>query len=378
MKTRAFVQLAAGLLVAAAARPASADQVVIAGQYPLSGPMASYSGPFLREGTEIAMKRIDETQMLGKDRTLKVVMEDNAGDRNQAISLMNRFATSDNATAVLGVYGSYLSLPTAPVANELKVPFLAIAASPAIVQAGPWSFILIEQPDSSMKIEAQFAAERLKVRSAAMVFDRANDASVRLKDAFAKYFKERGGAIVSEDGISAQDTNFAPIATKIASEKIDLLFLESVPSVAANFLVQVRQAGLDPSVKLMASGQVSSPVFRDIAGAAAEGIYYAADYVADMPAAENRYFVDAYRKRNNNKDPDQNAAWAYTGMLLLAHAIHDAGPGADRTKVRDALAKLKDVDTPLGAGKFSYDQERMPVFDLVMLQVVNGAQQLVK
>jgi len=365
------------LLVALAASPASADEVVIATQYPLSGPMASYSGPFLKEGTEIAIKRINETEMLGKGRTLKVLIEDNASDRNQAISLMSRFATSDNALAVLGVYGSTLSLPAAPVANELKIPFLAIAASPAIVQAGPWSFILIEQPDASMKIEAQFAAERMKAKNAALVFDRANDASVRLKDAFAKYFKERGGTVVSEDGISAQDTNFAPIATKIVNEKIDLLYLESVPSVAGNFLVQVKQAGLDPSIKLIASGQVSSPVFRDIAGAAAEGILYAADYVADMPAEENKYFVDAYRKRNN-KEPDQNAAWAYTGMLLLAHAIHDAGPGADRAKVRDAIAKLQNIDTPLGAGKYSYDQERMPVFDLIMLQIVKGAVQLVK
>jgi branched-chain amino acid transport system substrate-binding protein len=376
MKTKSLLGLSLGFFLAATLS-VQAEEIVIAAQYPLSGPMASYSGPFLREGTEIAIQRINEAHLLGEGRTLKVIIEDNAGDRNQAISLMNRFATSDNALAVLGVYGSYLSLPAAPVANDLKIPFLAIAASPAIVQAGPWSFILIEQPDSSMKIEAQFAADRLKVKSAALVFDRANDASVRLKDSFAKFFKERGGAVVSEDGISAQDTNFAPIATKIVSEKIDVLYIESVPSVAGNFLVQVKQAGLDPNVKLIASGQVSSPVFRDIAGAAAEGILYAADYVADMPADENKYFVNAYRKRTN-KDPDQNAAWAYTGMLLLAHAIHDAGPGADRAKVRDAMAKLTNVDVPLGAGKYSYDQERMPLFDLIMLQVVKGVPQLVK
>jgi branched-chain amino acid transport system substrate-binding protein len=376
MKVVQTVALSLGLFLVAAL-PLRAEEVVIAAQYPLSGPMASYSGPFLREGTEIAIQRINETKMLGEGRTLKVIIEDNAGDRNQAISLMNRFATSDNALAVLGVYGSYLSLPTAPVANELKIPFLAIAASPAIVQAGPWSFILIEQPDSSMKVLADFAANKLKVKNAALVFDRANDASVRLKNAFAQFFKEHGGAVVSEDGISAQDTNFAPIATKIASEKIDVLYIESVPSVAGNFLVQVRQAGLDPSIKLIASGQVSSPVFRDIAGAAADGILYPADYDAGMPAEENKYFVEAYKKRTG-KEPDQNAAWAYTGMVLLAHAIHDAGPGADRAKVRDALAKLKDVDTPLGAGKFSYDQDRMPLFGLIMLQVMNGKQELVK
>src|SRR3974390_1382221 len=117
MKVLRALASSLGLLLVAGAS-VRAEEVTIAAQYPLSGAMASYSGPFLREGTEIAIQRINETQMLGPGRTLKVIMEDNAGDRNQAISLMNRFATSDNALAVLGVYGSYLSLPTAPVANE--------------------------------------------------------------------------------------------------------------------------------------------------------------------------------------------------------------------------------------------------------------------
>ncbi len=95
-------------------------------------------------------------------------MEDNAGDRNQAISLMNRFATSDNVLAVLGVYGSFLSLPVAPVANELKTPLLAIAVSPAIAAAGPWSFTLLEQPQYAMDPLAALAVDRLKVKNVAL------------------------------------------------------------------------------------------------------------------------------------------------------------------------------------------------------------------
>jgi ABC-type branched-subunit amino acid transport system substrate-binding protein len=156
-----------------------------------------------------------------------------------------------------------------------------------------------------------------------------------------------------------------------------VLFIKSVPSVAGNFVVQVRQAGLDASVKLIASVQVSSPVFRDIAGRAAEGIVYASDYDPDTPSEENKYFAEAYRRRNHS-DPDHNAAWAYTGLLLLVHAIRDGGPGVDRAKVRDALANLKNIDTPLGAGSFSFDQNRMPDFQLIMLQVVNRKEELVK
>jgi len=357
---------AASVLASVAAR---ADDVVIGAQYPLSGPMASYSGPFLREGTELALARINRDHLLGPGRTLKVALEDNAGDRNQAISLMSRFANS-KAVAVLGVYGSFLSLPAAPVANDLKMPLLAIAVSDAISQAGPWSFSMLEPADISMNVLAKYAVDRLHIKNVALVYDRANDASVRMRDAFANDIKADGVNIVSVDGITAQDTNFEPIATKVVNEKIDGLFFESVPSVAANFVIQVRQAGLDPGVRMLTSGQIGAPVFFSIAGTASEGIYYAVDYLLDLANDDNTSFVAAYRDRYH-KDPDQNAAWGYAGTMLLARAIKDAGPGANRAKVRDALAALRNVPTVLGAGRFSF-RNRTGYYPSVVVQVVKG------
>jgi branched-chain amino acid transport system substrate-binding protein len=350
---------------------AVADEVIIGAQFPLSGPMASYSGPFLRQGAEIARDRIQSEQLLGPGRTLKLLMEDNAGDRNQAISLMNRFASSDNALAAFGVYGSFLSLPVAPVANDLKIPLLAVATSPAIGQAGPWSFTLLENPNAQLVALGALAVDRLKVHSAALVYDRANDASVRIKDGLASFLTSHGVTVVSADGITAQDTNFAPLATKLANEKIDMLFIESVPSVMANILVQVRQGGLSPDVKILASGQASSPVFFDIAGKAAEGVFYTADYFPELQNDENKALVTAYQKQTS-KQPDQNVAWGYGGLLLIARAIKDAGPGADRTKMRDALANLKDIVTPLGNGQFSFDENRMPTYPVLVIRVVDG------
>jgi branched-chain amino acid transport system substrate-binding protein len=366
-----------GLIFFGWAIDSCAEEVVIGAQFPLSGPMASYSGPFLKSGAEIALKRIKEEQLLGKDRTLKLIIEDNAGDRNQAISLMNRFATADGVLAVLGVYGSFLSLPVAPVANDLKTPLLAIAQSPAIPQAGPWAFTLLEQPRYVIEPLVDLAVDRLKVRKIALVYDRANDASVRLKDLLIELAKGRGVEVVSTDGITAQETNFAPLATKISSETIDALFVESVPSVMANFIVQVRQAGLGTDVKLLASAQASSPVFFEIAGNAAEGVYFTADYAADLANSENKYLVDTYRK-TAGKEPDQNAAWAYAGLLLIAHAIKNADTDADRAKVRDALAKLKNVPTAIGNGNFSFDENRMPTYQDVVMHVVNGKPIVVK
>jgi branched-chain amino acid transport system substrate-binding protein len=315
----------------------------------------------------MALDRINKEQMLGPGRTLKLIIEDNAGDRNQAISLMSKLANAQGVMAIHGVYGSFLSLPAAPVANDLKIPYLATAVSTQIAAAGQWSFTQLPPAIVSMTTIGEFAIKKHNIKKVAAIFDRSNDASVQLKDAFLKYVGDRGAKVVSQDSITAQETNFGPVATKVSNEDIDSLFVEAVPSVVANLVIQLRQAGLDPKIKIYSSGQVSSPTFIKTAGAAAEGLYGAVDYMADEPNPENKLFVANYRKLHN-EDPDQNAAWGYAGVQILAAAIKNAGPGADRAKLRDAMAALQDVPVVTGSGKFAFDQNRVASYPSVVVQ----------
>jgi branched-chain amino acid transport system substrate-binding protein len=353
--TAAPPAFAAMLALLGAAR---ADEVIIGEQYPLSGPMAAFSGPFLKQGAEMAVERINKEQMLGPGRTLKLVIEDNAGDRNQAISLMSKLANTPGVVAIHGVYGSFLSLPAAPVANDLKIPFLATAVSTQIAAAGSWSFTQLPPAIVSMNTIGEFAINKHHIKKVAAIYDRSNDASVQLKEAFLKYVSARGATVVAQDSITAQETNFGPVTTKVANLDIDALFVEAVPSVVANLVIQLQQAGLDPKIKIYSSGQVSSPTFIKTAGAAAEGLYGSVDYMADDPNPENMIFVRNYRELYKG-DPDQNASWGYAGVMILAAAIKNAGQGADSAKLRDALAALRDVPVVSGSGKFSFDDNRV-------------------
>lgn len=261
-----------GLLVAVST-PAFAEEFVVGTQFPLSGPLASIASPAVRIGTEIAVKRVNDAQLAGSGRTLKVLIEDNASDVKQAITLMSRFAVADHVIAAFGILGSALSLPTAPVANANKTPLLAIASSPAVAQSGPWSFNIVETPTTQTTAIGALAIDQLHVRDIALVYDRGNDASVRLRNILTGIFKAHGVNVVSADGIGAQETNFAGVTTKLANEKIDAVFLDSIPQVSANFIIQLRQAGIDPSERIICGGQVSTPAFLRLVGDAGEGVY---------------------------------------------------------------------------------------------------------
>ena len=67
--------------------------------------------------------------------------------------------------------------------------------------------------------------------------------------------------------------------------------------------------------------------------------------------------------------PDRFAAQAYAGVYLLATAIRNADATAGPA-IRDALAKLRDVDTVLG--KFSFAENREAVHTSIVQEVKNG------
>jgi branched-chain amino acid transport system substrate-binding protein len=337
----------------------------------LSGPAASYSGPRLRNGAELAVEEINASHLLGDGRTLKLIIEDNAGDKTQAIALMSKLVVSDHVAAIFGPYGSTLALPVAPVANELKVPTLTIGASAAIVEAGPWSFMMLVPADKMVIESAKLATAKLGIHSVAVIYDRTNDSSVRIKTAFEAFMKAGGVQVVATESIAPQDTNFGPLATKLAGMKFDALYIESVPTIQANFIIQVRQAGLDPAVKLLASPQANTPLFVEIGGKAVDGVYYPTPYMDTLATPENKAFAEAYRKRAKAV-PDGPAAYAYAGMMILAEAIKLAGPGADRDKIREALGHVHDIPSVMGTGRFSFDSNRLPEYENVMLQVVDG------
>jgi len=86
--------------------------------------------------------------------------------------------------------------------------------------------------------------------------------------------------------------------------------------------------------------------------------------------------VDAYRSRMGG-DPDPLAAMGYNGMMLIANAIRNAGPGADRDKVRMAVGNLHDVPSVIGTGRYSFDKDRLPKFSNAMVQLVKGNEVIV-
>ena len=76
----------AALAAAALATPAFAEDVVVGVVLPMTGALASWAGPPIYRGMQVALDEILATKMLGDGRNLKVLLEDDASDKTQSIT----------------------------------------------------------------------------------------------------------------------------------------------------------------------------------------------------------------------------------------------------------------------------------------------------
>jgi len=354
--------------LATRARAQGAEMVVGMGMA-LTGNYA-FAGVPVSNGVKVATAEINETDFL-KGRRIKLLVEDDASDKSQMITLVNRFSSVDNAVAVIGPLSSLEALAAAPVANAQKITLISTGVSPDILKAGPWSFKVMSPPSVTMRSLAAYAVATLKAKTAALLTVRDNDGFITQKNAVRDYFKTHGVEIVSDDSVAASDVDFTALGTKLADANPSVVFFAMPAEQGASLVVQARQAGLDQSVRFLGPQAMAAQSLIRIGGPAVEGSVVAADYFAGSDTPHNAEFVKRYRAMFGI-DPENWAGIGYAMMYLIATAIRTAGAHPDREAVHAALAASKDIPTVLGDGSYSLDANRDASYGATLIMVKDG------
>jgi branched-chain amino acid transport system substrate-binding protein len=210
------------------------------------------------------------------------------------------------------------------------------------------------------------------VENCTIIGIRENEAYVTLQNTFEEAVRAQGVNIVGVEQIGIQDSDFAALSTKVASQDQDCVFVSAPASQAANVIVQLRQAGLDPDVRLFGHNSLASPQFVERGGAAVEGVTFIADWVPGGYDENSRAF-DAAFTAQFGRAPDNWNAIGFGGLTIMANALSRAGDAPTRESMRDALASTSGVAVPAGQGLYALDAERVPRVGMSVLTVQNGA-----
>lgn len=368
-KSRLFQGLvvAAGLALLSHASTA-ADRKIIILQALTGG--AAFVGVPTADGMKFAADELNARNFLAPGDKIVYEVVDSASARAQAMAAVTRYAADPNVLFILGPTTAVEAIPAAGVANDAKIGMKGLTNAVGLLTAGPWGFISTQPPLITMPLLGDYAIDVAKVKSCATIRFSDNEAYVDTERIFVEHVEKRGMKIVDRTGIKQADTDFSTIATRIVAAKPDCVMLFTLGPTAANLAIQLKQAGLPATVKLLSQTGVASPQLIQIGGAAVEGLIFNSDWIpgGDTPAA--KAFAAAY-KAKTGKDADQWAALGYTLMTVVASAVKVAGPNPTRESVRDALTKTKDVPVVVGTGKYSY-VNRIPTYGTSFLMVKDG------
>lgn len=336
----------------------------------LTGP-AAFIGTAVADGMRLAEQQINEQGLLGDDNTLKVTYADDATDRTQTMSLIARYNNDPLILGILGPTSGAVAIAGASSGNQYQIPVITTTNTPEVLEQGPWSFILTQPPEITIPYLAEYAVDVKGVKECAIVGIRDIEAYVSLQKQFEALVTEKGVKITAVEQVGGTDSDFSSVATKIATSQQDCVFVSASASQGANIIVQLRQAGLDPTIPIFGHNAFASPEFLDRGGAGVEGVTFIADWIPGGYDEFTTAFADTFRERFNHEADNWNAV-GYGGMLVMANALKNMGPDASREALRDQLGKTSDVRVAAGQGTYSLDEKRYPHVGMNVLTVQNG------
>lgn len=344
----------------------SGDVIKIGVFEPMTGASAA-GGQMTVEGVELANEI--KPEILGKKVELVVV--DNKSDKVEAANAVSRLIEKDKVAAIIGSYGSSLSMSAGDIVKGKQVPAVGCSpTNPLVTLNNDYYFRVCFIDPFQGTVMANYAVNELGAKKAAVIQDVTQDYSVGLSKYFIDAFKELTGdenSIVATSSYNTGDQDFTAQLNNVAAEDPDVIFAPGNYGESALLIKQARDQGID--VPILGGDTWEAPEFLTIGGDAVEGAVFSTHFTAEAPVTDiSEDFLAKYTEKFD-KDANAFAALGYDAYMLIMDAIERAG-SADSQAIRDAIDKTADF---AGAtGYITLDENGDAVKSAIIKQVDNA------
>lgn len=340
---------------------------IVIGEYgSLTGAQATF-GQSTHNGIMLAMDEVNSGGGVN-GRKIRVITEDDQSKAEEAANAVTKLISQNSVVAVLGEVASSNSLAAAPICQANKVPMITPSSTnPSVTEKGDYIFRMCFIDPYQGEAMANYLANKLGLKTAAILIDVKSDYSTGLASFFERTFTENGGRIVGKQSYAQGDSDFRSQLTTLKATNPDVLFVPGYYNDIGQIAIQARDLGM--RMPLAGGDGWESPKLIEIGGKALEGSFYSNHYHVDDPSPAVGDFVRRYEERFGAK-PDSLAALGYDSAKVLVDAIKRAG-STDGPALRDAIAATKDF--PGVTGNITLGPDRNPIGKkLVVLEIKDG------
>jgi branched-chain amino acid transport system substrate-binding protein len=331
----------------------------------LSGPFAAL-GAEARDGFNLAIKQLGNK--LG-GQPAEFLQTDMGGNPDQAKQLVTRYIQRDKIDFFTGPIGSNVALAVGPALFAAKVPYLSNNPGPsqyAGAQCNDYWFGLTYQNDAFHEAAGKVVADRGFKKMVIMAPDYPAG-----KDALTGFKRGYKADVNQEVFTKLGQIDYAAELAQLREAKPDAVYIFLPGGMGINFIKQFVSAGLNQNIKLIGPGFSADEDVIQAVGEPMIGMLNTAQWAFDLDNAQNKQFVDAFRKEYNNRNPSVYAAQAYDVIMAIDAAVKAThGKVSDRPAV---LAALKKADFASVRGPFTYGVNNFPIQPYYLRMVEKGA-----
>ncbi len=335
---------------------------------PLSGEYAETTGQPAVDAAQMAVDEVNEAgglEVAGERYTITLVVEDNAGNPETAVSAAQKLINQEGVAAIVGPMFSSNAIPVADAAEKAGIPMISPTSTNLQTTADKrYVFRATFVDDFQGLAMARFALDELGIREAAVLYDVANAYNQGLAQAFQQAYEASGGKIIAfESYTTDQNQDFAAQLANIQASSAAALFL---PNYTDDVLLQGQQAR-DMGIEAIILGSDSWEGERLSGSEAFENAFFSGHFCRDLSVADVRDFSEKYEAAYN-REPNGLIALTYDSVGLLFAAMQNQGQ-VNPEAIRDGLYA---VDYEGLTGVIGYENNGDPIKSVAIWHIEAG------
>jgi branched-chain amino acid transport system substrate-binding protein len=346
MKKATSIVLA--IMAAAGAGGATAEELLVGVQIPLTGPLARV-GMGTQEGIRVAAEVFNKTN--GK-HTIKLVTVDDESAPAKAVAAVEKLA-SEGVVAVTGGYGSNNISPASDAANKLGLAYITSGGvDDGLVESGRKNFFRINNTAGYQKALVGLISE-LGVKSVSIIYS-TKDATEGLATDVQKTLAPKG-IKVAMHAFDPAITDFKPIINKVKlQDRSEFIAMVGYENDYVGILRAARV--LKPQAKAIAGvWSLATPKMAADFPDLMPNVYGTAvlPFPVNFTTPEGKTFGEGYKKLHN-KEPDYLGQFGYVQATLLFEAIARA---ADKGTLKKGgvIEELRKTDKQTLIGRVQFN-----------------------
>jgi branched-chain amino acid transport system substrate-binding protein len=320
---------------------------------PFSGPAAEYSKAQI--GAISYLKSINDAGGI-HGRKFEIVVEDDGCDEAKGIAAARKLIFDAKVFALASAYAcSGPALAAKPIIVEAGVPWMmgGAASTELTTPVAPNVFQATATTVDVGAAMVRFAASKPNMQKIAVI-SHSNEWAKGYYDGAMGEAKKLFGGVILDVTMERQSTNATPQILRLREAAPDVVLAILYPAEMSIFLRDAHKLGLKTAIVTGYGTTVEDQLRRTGDPDAVKDFYaaYLLAHAADSPKMDKwREIVETYYP---NETVSSLNFTSLGGAIIFVDALQKVGRDLTRAKLLGAIERLKDFDTEVMAGRFSY------------------------